>query len=159
MEFIEKNFKHSDCGKLNEELDNLISDLSFHSEGLSDNFMDIILDHSNQKEKEWEELYETPLDWFESILIKTQKDILEGVIDKLEDIVYTEKPNTKRMNAQEAMNWLIDDVRPLILDGTTKRKDIAKIFKISEKTVRHRVIKAYGCNWKEYVHNVQIKRF
>ena len=56
MEFIKKEYKHDDCGKLNEELNELISELSFQSEGLADNFMDIVLDHENQKEKEFSEI-------------------------------------------------------------------------------------------------------
>ena len=83
MEFIKKEYKHDDCGKLNEELNELISELSFQSEGLADNFMDIVLDHENQKEKEFSELYNAPLDWLESLLINTERKVVDHIIDKL----------------------------------------------------------------------------
>ena len=160
--FTEKNFKHTDCEELNAELDTLISDLSFHREGLTENFMDIILDHSNQKEKKWEELYDAPLDWLESILIKTQKDLLEGVIDKLEDIVYTEKPKRQpNMDANNSREWLIDNVKPLIKKGITSQTEIAKQVGVDPRNgvMTVRVKRAYGCNWKQYVDGVLHGRY
>ena len=155
-----KEFKHNDCDELNKELDEFISDLSFQLEGVTDNFMDVVLDHQNQKEKEWEELYESPLDWLESILLKTQKDVLEEVVDKLEELVYTEKPKyTPRLKGKDAMNWAIDDVKPLILKDITKRKDVAELCGVSEKCVRDRLRSAYYCGWKEYVDGVQHGRY
>ncbi len=160
FEIIKKEFKHHDCEALNKELDELLSDLSFQYEGLTDNFMDVVLDHTNQKEKEWDELYNAPLDWLESILLKTQKEVLEQVIGSLENIVYTEKPKrTPRLKGKALMEWFADDVKPLILDGVTKRKDVAEICNISEKCVRDRVQSAYYCNWKEYVEQVQHGRY
>ena len=153
IEIIEKNFKHTDCEELNAKLDTLISDLSFHREGLTENFMDIILDHSNQKEKEY---------WLESILIKTQKDLLEGVIDKLEDIVYTEKPKRQpNMDANQSREWLIDEVKPLILTGITSQTEIAKIVGVDPRNgvMTVRVKRAYGCNWKQYVDGVLQGRY
>ena len=77
----------------------------------------------------------------------------------MENIVYTEKPKrTPRLKGKALMDWFADDVKPLILEGTTKRRDVAKIFGISEKCIRDRVQSAYYCNWKEYVQDVQNKR-
>lgn len=162
FEIIKKEFKHSNCDELNRELDTLISDLSFNYEGLTDNFMDIVLDHSNQKEKEWTELYDAPTEWLESILIKTQKDILEEIIDKLEDILYTKKPKRQsNMNAHDSREWLIDNVRPLILDGMTSQTKIAEKIGIDARNglMTRRVRRAYNCKWKEYVDNVQNRRY
>ena len=160
FELIKKEFKHNDCKILNKELDEFISDLSFQLEGLTDNFMDVVLDHENQKEKEWEELYEAPVDWLESILLKTQKGVLEEIVDKLEDMVYIEKPKyTPRLKGKDAMNWAIDEVKPLILKGITKRKDVAEMCEVSEKCVRDRLNSAYYCGWKEYVEGIQQGRF
>ena len=162
FEIIKKEFKHHDCEKLNKALDEYISDLSFHREGLTENFMDIILDHSNQKEKEWAELYDAPLDWLESILIKTQKDLLEGVIDKLEDIVYTEKPKRQpNMDANQSREWLIDEVKPLILTGITSQTEIAKQVGVDPRNgvMTVRVKRAYGCNWRQYVDGVLHGRY
>lgn len=158
--FIEKQYKHNNCDKLNKELDEFLSDLTFQSEGLSENFMDIVLDHSKQKEREWGELYDNPVDWFESVLIKNQREVLDSVINRLGNIVFTEKPKlTPRMRSKDAREWLIDEVRPLILNGMTKRIDIAQNFDISEKTVSHRVEIIYDCTWKEYVEKVQLRRY
>jgi len=162
IRIIEKNFKHNECEELNVELDKLISDLSFHREGLSENFMDIVLDHSNQKEKEWEELYDAPLDWLESILIKTQKDILEEVIDKLEDIVYAKKPKRQpNMDANASREWLIDNVKPLIKNEIISQTEIAKQLGVDPRNgvMTVRVKRAYGCNWKQYVDGVLHGRY
>lgn len=162
FEIIKKEYKHHDSETLNKELDEFLSDLSFQFEGLTENFMDVVLDHANQKEKELSELYDAPMDWLESILIKTQKDVLGSVIDGLSDIVYTEKPKRQpNMNSTAAREWLIDNVKPLILNGMTSQTDIAKIVGVDPRNgiMTVRVKRAYGCKWNEYVQNVKDNRY
>ena len=162
FEIIKKEYKHKNCDELNKELDEYLSDLSFQSEGLTENFMDIVLDHANKKEKEFSELYGAPLDWLESILIKTQRDVLDSVISRLTDIVYTEKPKRQpNMNSKEAREWLIDEVKPLILKGTTSQTEIAKQVGVDPRNgvMTVRVDRAYGCKWKQYVEGVQHGRY
>lgn len=163
FEFVKKEYKHTDCDKLNQELDEYLSDLSFQSEGLTENFMDIVLDHTNQKEKEWIELYDHPLDWLESILIKTKMEVLEQFIDGLENIVYTEKPKRQpNMNAKQSREWLIDNVKPLILKNITKQKDVSLALNLNPQhgLISKRVERGYGINdWKEYVQGVLDNRY
>lgn len=159
---IKKEFKHKDCDKLNAELDSLISELSFESEGLTENFYDIVLDHENQREKEFSELYDAPLDWLESLLINTQRGAVDKVLKRLTDIVYTEPPKRQpNMDSKQSREWLIDNVKPLILKGVTTQKDIAMEYGIDPNggLMSVRVKKAYGCLWKEYVEGVQHGRY
>lgn len=159
---IKKEFKHDNCDELNAELDNLISELSFESEGLTENFYDIVLDHANQREKEFSELYDAPLEWLESILINTQRDAVDRILNRLTDIVYTEKPKRQEnMNSKKAREWLIDNVKPLILKGCTVQKDIANKFGIDPNNglMSKRVDRAYGVLWEEYVEGVQNGRY
>lgn len=162
FEVTKKKYKHEDCDKLNEELDNLISNLLFESEVLNENFMDIVLDHSNRKEKEFSELYDAPLEWLESILVKTQRDVLNNVIDSLNNIVYTGKPKRQpNMNSKDAREWLIDNVKPLILKGVVSQTEIAKQVGVDPRNgiMTVRVGRAYGCKWKEYVDGVIHERY
>ena len=162
FKFIKKQYKHSDCNELNTELDSYISDLSFQSEGLTERFMDCVLDHENQREKEFSELYDTPLDWLESVLIKTQREVLDSVINGLTDIVYTEKPKRQpNMDSKVSREWLIDNVKPLILDDITSQTEIAKKVGVDPRNgvMTLRVTRAYGCKWKDYVDGVQHGRY
>lgn len=163
FEFVKKEYKYNNCDKLNQKLDEYLSDLSFQSEGLTENFMDIVLDHTNQKEKEWIELYDHPLDWLESILIKTKREVLEQFIDGLENIVYTEKPKRQpNMNAKQSREWLIDNVKPLILKNITKQKDVSLALNLNPQhgLISKRVERGYGINdWKEYVQGVLDNRY
>ena len=162
FQIIEKQYKHDNCTELNEKIDEFISKWDFHSEGLNEGFMDIVLDHSKQKEREWDELYQDPTDWLESILIKREMDILNIVLEELKDILYVEKPEKQpNMNAKECMDWLIDNVKPLILKGQRKQSEIAKALEINPNggLMTHRVKRAYHCNWKEYVEGVQHGRY
>lgn len=159
---IKKEYKHNNCDKLNKELEEFLSGLTFQSEGLTENFMDIVLDHSNQKEKGFDELYNAPLDWLESLLIKTQREVLDSVINGLTDIVFTEKPKRQpNMNAKQSREWLIDEVKPLILNGITSQIDIAKQVGVDPRNgvMTVRVERAYGCKWKDYVDGVQHGRY
>ncbi|MBR0059347.1 MAG: hypothetical protein IJP99_08470 [Methanobrevibacter sp.] len=162
IKIIKKEFKHKDCDELNAELDSLISELSFESEGLTENFFDIVLDHANQREKDFSELYDAPLDWLESILINTQRGAVDRILNKLTDIVYTEKPKRQEnMDSKKAREWLIDNVKPLILYGCTVQKDIAIKFGIDPNNglMSKRVDRAYGILWDEYVEGVQNGRY
>ena len=162
LEFIEKQYKHSDCNELNAELDSFISDLSFQSEGLTERFMDIVLDHKNQREKEFSELYDAPLDWLESKLIQTQREVFDSIIDELNKIVYTEKPKRQpNMNSTVSREWLIDNVKPLILNGTVAQKEISEKMGIDPNngTMTKRVKRAYGCDWEHYVDGVRHGRY
>lgn len=162
FEIIKKEFKHKDCDKLNNELDSLISELSFESEGLTENFYDIVLDHANQREKEFSELYDAPLDWLESILINTQRNAVDSILNRLSDIVYTEKPKRQpNMDSKASREWLIDNVKPLILKGVTAQKDISETVGVDPRNgvMTVRVGRAYNCNWKQYVEGVQHGRY
>lgn len=168
MNLVEKEYRFKESKELNEELSEFINELFLQIEGLNDNFKDVTLDYTNNKEKEWEELWNSPIDWFKATLIITQLSILEEVATNLEGIVYNFKEielshNKKRQprmtNSRDCREWLIDEIKPLILAGNTKRKDVANRLGLDEKLVTNRLKKGYGCYWRDYVMNVQEGRY
>lgn len=160
IKVIKKEFKHNDCDELNAELDSLISELSFESEGLAENFYDIVLDHANQREKEFSELYDAPLDWLESLLINIQRGVVDNMLNRLTDIVYVEKPKRQpKMNAEASREWVIDNVKPLILSDITTQSKIADKLNVNGGLISERVGRGYNKDWKTYVDGVQHGRY
>lgn len=160
FEIIKKEFKHKDCDELNKELDEYLSGLSFQSEGLTENFMDITLDHANQKEKEWIELWDSPSDWIESKIIQSQREVLDRIIEDLTNIVFSEKPKRQpKMNAEASREWVIDNVKPSVLSGITLQSEIADKLNVNAGLISERVLRGYNKNWKSYVEGVQHGRY
>lgn len=160
MKFIEKKFKHNDCEELNKELDEYLSNLLFQSEGLTENFMDITLDNTTQKEKEWIELWDSPSDWIESKIIQTQREVLDRIVEDLTNIVFIEKPKRQpKMNAEASREWVIDNVKPLVSSGITVQSKIAEKLDVNGGLISERVLRGYNKDWKTYVEGVQHGRY
>lgn len=158
FQIIKKQFRHSDCDELNKALDEIISKYDYHLEGLTEVFMDTVLDHSKQKEKEWDELYASPVDWFKSVLINVEQECLNSIINELKEVLYVETPKQSgHMKGPDAYNWLVENVKPLILSGETNRNNIAEILNVAPQTVTNRMQQVCGtdCNWRTYVKKVE----
>ena len=87
------------------------------------------------------------MDWFESILINTQKEVLENIIRELTNIVFVETPKRQpKMNAEASREWVIDNVKPLILSDITTQSKIADklnikyVIVIGEEEVKNSVV-------------------
>lgn len=169
FKLIKEEFKHDNCDELNKELEQLISNLEIWTEGLNEQFMDVTMDYENRKSKEWEEMYADPHAWLESKLIQTEQNVVENIVNMLRKVVYTESIQTieetkpKRqpyMTSKKAREWLIDNVKPLILhDGITVQIEIAKRLGVPNNTISQRVRSSYEENWENYVIGVQHGRY
>lgn len=160
FEIIKKEYKHKNCDELNKELDEYLSNLSFQSEGLAENFMDITLDHTTQKEKEWIELWDSPSDWIDSKIIQTQREVLDRIVEDLTNIVFIDRPKRQpKMNAEASREWVIDNVKPLVLSDITVQSKIAEKLNVNGGLVSERVTRGYNKDWKTYVEGVQHARY
>ena len=168
FKIIKKEFNHTDCGTLNNKLDELVSELSNWYEALTENFMDVTLDHEKEKEKEWSELYADPHAWLDTQLLKSEREVLGEVIHKLNDIIYAEptiipvEDTSKRrpyLHVNNAREWLIDNVKPLIHGDVTSQTEIARRLDVNNELISSRVKTCYGVYWKDYVEGVQHGRY
>ena len=155
-------YRDKNANDLNEMLVQLLDDLEGEFESLNESLMDLVMCHTEQREKTFLELLENQNDINDIATIKTQQKMLISIIPRLKNIIfdgYEEKiPNSTkygRMTPTEVREWLGRTVKPLILNGETIQSKIAVIVDLDSSALSRRVKKAYNVNWTEYVVKVQ----
>ena len=96
------------------------------------------------------------------------RKVIAPIIADLSDALYSsveyvpfdengelEKPIQKNiqpyLRGKKALVWVAQEVKPLILKGVTKQKDVAEILDINPSTINNRVKNAYKMDWEELV--------
>ena len=160
------SYTHRDenAQELNHLLEILLKNLEKDMTGIDESLFDLTTDEINRTSRDPLDLLNNLEDTCRYFELNTQKEVISPIVEDLRGIIYKgsefvpsleRKPQAPSIKRTEYPVWLMENVKPLIKEGITSQKEIAKILNRESSGLSKMVGSAYHIKWDVFVNKIQ----